>query len=219
MKKEFWIERWEKQDIAFHQSAGNPYLHKFWGELKCQDGDKVLVPLCGKSLDMLWLKKRGHSVLGVELSALAVEAFFKENNITPSRRRDGSFDVSDAGGISILCGDFFDLTNGHLQGVRAVYDRAALIALPPDMRKKYVEHLMSCLPADVQILLMTIDYPQEKVDGPPFSVPVEEVKSLYGSCAEIRLLEREYLLTENPRFKARGVSHVHENVFLIKKSA
>ncbi|MCE9507996.1 MAG: thiopurine S-methyltransferase [Alphaproteobacteria bacterium] len=217
MKKEFWFERWKKQEIGFHQADINPYLHQFWHELKCAPGDQVFVPLCGKSQDMVWLQQQGHPVLGVELSPTAVEAFFKENGTVPQRHKQGAFDVSESGSIRILCGDFFDLEREDLQAVKAVYDRAALIALPPEMRKRYVSHLMRALPAGAQVLLITIEYPQEQMEGPPFSVSAEEVKSLYGAQVEIRLLERSGVLAENPRFKERGLNHLHENVFLIKR--
>src|SRR5574340_1608572 len=146
MKKDFWLERWERKEIGFHQDEINPYLRQYWQELHLARGSEVFVPLCGKSRDMLWLREQGHAVLGVELSPLAAQAFFEENGLSPQRTRGERFDSYEADGIRILCGDFFDLDRDDLAGVKAVYDRASLIALPPEMRERYARHLESILP-------------------------------------------------------------------------
>ncbi|MBI5437701.1 MAG: hypothetical protein HY936_01890 [Nitrosomonadales bacterium] len=129
MKKDFWLERWERKEIGFHQSEINPYLRQYWQELHLARDKNVFVPLCGKSSDLLWLRKQGHPVLGVELSAIAAQAFFEENSYTPHRFPGGKFDCYEAGGIRILCGDFFDLSKDDMAKVSAVYDRASLVAL------------------------------------------------------------------------------------------
>lgn len=137
MDARFWLECWERQEIGFHQRNINAQLRRFWPELGLTRGDAVFVPLCGKSSDMIWLHARGHPVLGVELSPVAVAAFFAENGLAPRRARQGKLDVADSGGIRILRGDFFDLTAADLAGIAAVYDRAALIAMPSAMRERY----------------------------------------------------------------------------------
>src|SRR5512135_332619 len=157
MDKDFWLERWEREEIGFHQNETNPYLSQYWQDLPLAPGSKVFVPLCGKSLDMLWLRKQGHPVLGVELSPLAVEAFFKENGYTPDHDSSHKFESCEADGIRILCGDFFNLEQDDLAQVGAVYDRASLVALPPAMRERYARHLASILPGGTQILLITFD--------------------------------------------------------------
>jgi thiopurine S-methyltransferase len=215
MKKEFWFERWQKKETAFHQADINPYLRRFWDELKLAPGSEVFVPLCGKSQDMAWLHEQGYPVLGIEWSPLAVETFFKDNGYTPQQYQRGAFGVSEIEGIRILCGDFFDLKREDLQAVKAVYDRASLIALPPEMRKKYAAHLMGILSPGMQVLLVTLEYPQEQMTGPPFSVSAEEIENLYGVHSKIRLLAHKDVLVENPRFKERGLSYLHENAFLI----
>ncbi len=215
MDKEFWLERWEKGEIAFHQGELNPYLQAHWPALSVARGSTVFVPLCSKSLDMLWLRQQGHPVLGVELSSIAVEAFFRENGLAHTRVGRGKLEECVADDIRILCGDFFDLRKEDLKDVRAVYDRASLIALPPEMRQRYAHHLLSILPPGTRILLLTFDYEQAEMSGPPFAVSPAEVEALYGDGAEVRLLERIDALAANPRFGERGLTRLHENIFLL----
>lgn len=215
MKKDFWLERWERKEIGFHQNEINPYLLQHWPELLLADKSEVFVPLCGKSLDMLWLRNQGHSVVGVEVSSVAVSSFFNENIIQPIQIAHNKFEKHEAQDIRILCGDFFDLEKADLAKVCAVYDRASLVALPPEMRDRYVRHLVSILPSKTQILLITFDYSQNEMTGPPFAVSMNEVNSFFEKNAEIRLLGQYDALVQNPRFRERGLSRIHENVFLI----
>lgn len=215
MKNDFWLERWERGEIGFHQNEINPYLTRHWQDLHHTHGSKVFVPLCGKSHDMLWLRKQGHSVFGVELSAIAVQTFFQELGLAPHKATNGKFDQYEADEIRILCGDFFDLAKNALSDVSAVYDRASLVALPPEMRERYVHHLVDILPSATQILLITFDYPQQEMSGPPFAVSESEVEALYGDHADIQLLSQHDTLAQNPRFQERGLSRMHENSFLL----
>jgi len=214
MKKEFWLERWQRAEIGFHQDEVNPHLPRYWPELK-QQSCRVFVPLCGKSLDMLWLRDQGNTVLGVELSEIAVSDFFQQQGISPAREVAGKFHCFEADGIRLLCGDFFDLGKAEMAQVKAVYDRASLVALPPEMRQRYARHLGRYPAARTQILLVTFDYPQEEMEGPPFAVSAEEVRALYGRYAEIRLLKQEDVLEQNPRFKQRGMTRMDESIFLL----
>ncbi len=215
MKKEFWLERWERAEIGFHQNDINPYLQQFWPTLKSAQGGEVFVPLCGKSLDMVWLREQGQSVLGVELSGIAVRDFFTEQGKSPTHTHTDKFECCEADGVRILCGDFFDLRKEDMANVNAVYDRASLVALPTDMRERYAHHLAEILPSGTQVLLVTFDYPQEEMPGPPFAVSVEEVRALYDQYAEIDLLKQVDILDREPRFKARGVTRMQENIFLL----
>jgi thiopurine S-methyltransferase len=220
LKKEFWLERWEREETGFHQDDFNPYLRQYWQELQLARDSEVFVPLCGKSRDMLWQRDQGHRVLGVELSAIAVQAFFKENGYTPQHVSQyqvagGKFEQYEADDIRIMCGDFFDLGKTDLEKVIAVYDRASLIALPPEMRGRYVRHLVSILPPATQILLVTLEYPQPEMQGPPFSVSASEVQAFYREHAEIRLLAQMDVLAQNPRFQQRGLTRMVENIFLL----
>lgn len=215
MKKDFWLERWEREEIGFHQGEVNSHLRQYWQELHPTSGGEVFVPLCGKSIDMLWLRRQGHSVLGVELSDIAVQAFFAENGYTTHRVAHEKFNVCEADNIRILCGDFFDLSKDDVAKVKAVYDRASLVALPPDMRERYANHLVSILPSATKILLITFDYSQAEMSGPPFAVSADEVKALYSKHAEVRLLAELDVLAQNPRFQERGLSRLQENIFLL----
>lgn len=215
MNNEFWLERWESGETGFHQDEINSYLRQYWDELNTASDAVVFVPLCGKSNDMLWLRQQGRRVLGVELSPIAVQAFFRENNLIPHCTTTGKFDRYEAAGISVLCGDFFDLSKEDLAKVSAVYDRASLIALPPEMRERYVRHLESILPPATQILLITFDYPQHEMPGPPFAVSKSEVEALYSGHASVRLLAQLDVLPQNPRFQLRGMSSLYENIFLL----
>lgn len=180
MENQFWLERWEQDQIGFHQQEINRYLSGHWPELGLTPGAPVFVPLCGKSLDMLWLRSQGHPVLGVELSRKAVDAFFAENAIDVALDEGEHFAEYRAEGLRLLVGDFFRLQPEDLAGVGAVYDRASLIALPPSMRGRYASHMARLLPRDAHILLITMEYPEGTLEGPPFSVEEEEVKALYS---------------------------------------
>lgn len=174
------------------------------------------MPLCGKSLDMGWLREQGACVLGVELSRIAAEAFFEERGDEPALHVFGKFACYEADRIRILCGDFFDLTRDDMAGVSAVYDRASMVALPPEMRERYARHLASILPHAARILLITLDYPQHQMEGPPFSVSASEVETLYRDCAKISLLAQADVLPDNPRFAERGLARLQENIFLLE---
>ncbi|MBI5627092.1 MAG: thiopurine S-methyltransferase [Nitrosomonadales bacterium] len=215
MEKNFWLERWERGEIGFHQNEINPYLRQYWKELHPASKGEVFVPLCGKSRDMLWLREQGCRVLGVELSTIAAQAFFKENGYTPHRVTAGKFDHYEADGIRILCGDFFDLNKNDLAEVNAVYDRASLIALPPGMRERYARHLVSILPPATQILLITFDYPQHEMPGPPFAVSKSKVEALYKRHANVRLLAQLDALPQTPYFQERGLSGLQKSIFLL----
>lgn len=212
VKHEFWHERWEQDQIGFHQQAINGYLTTHWSELGLEAGAPVFVPLCGKSLDMLWLREQGHPVFGIELSRKAVEAFFHENEIEPSVNETERFVEYSSEQLTLFAGDYFKLTRADLGQIQAVYDRAALIALPPAMRADYVRHMATLLQPGAHILLVTMCYPEGALEGPPFSVAGEEVRALYGSWFAIE--ERGTWEGEGPR----GVP-VMETVFLLTRNA
>lgn len=198
MKQKFWLERWEQEQIGFHQSEINRYLSEHWEQLGLPSEAAVFVPLCGKSLDMLWLHQQGHPVMGVELSEKAVEAFFEENQIEAELQRGRRFSTYRSDGLRLLCGDFFDLEREDLEGIQAVYDRAALIALPPSMRADYAHHMARLLPAGAHILLITMEYPAGTLEGPPFSVTEEEVRTLFDPRFTVSL-QASWEGAEGPR--------------------
>ncbi len=180
MKHEFWHERWKQDQIGFHQQEINSYLTSHWEELGLTSGAPVFVPLCGKSLDMLWLREQGHPVFGVELSRKAVEAFFHENEIDPSVNETPRYVEFSSDMLTLFAGDFFQLQREDLGEIRAVYDRAALIALPPQMRPDYAAHMTTLLNPGAHILLVTMQYEEGVLEGPPFSVEDEEVRLLFS---------------------------------------
>lgn len=214
MQSEFWLKRWQQNQIGFHQGRVNPYLQQYWPQLGVAPASRVFVPLCGKSGDMLWLRAQGHEVVGVELSELALRAFFEENDLAMEVRSEDGFQVFESAGIQLYCGDFFRLGRSHLAGVEAVFDRAALIALPPEMRPDYVAHLHSLLASNTQTLLVTFEYPQSQMQGPPFSVEEAEVRTLYRDDS-IRLLQTADILAQEPRFRDRGVTRLQEKVYAL----
>jgi thiopurine S-methyltransferase len=215
MQHEFWHERWQLNQIGFHSEEINPHLQQYWPTLNIASGSRVFVPLCGKSKDVLWLLDQGYEVIGVELSPVAIQAFFDENSLSAAISQQGKFSVSEAGGLRIYCGDFFALTAHDLAGVSAVYDRASLVALPPDMRAAYATHMRQLLEPGTKTLLVAFDYPQDEMPGPPFSVQTPEVQALYDSWCGIKLLATEDILDREPRFRDRGVSRMQEHVYAL----
>ena len=215
MEPKFWQERWARNQIGFHLPEVNPYLLRHWPPLA--EGAKVLVPLCGKSLDLMWLASQGLRVVGVELSEQAVEAFFSEQNLTPRITERGVFKVYQADLIEIWCGDFFALDAEVLADCAALYDRAALIALPPLMRAQYADHLNSWLPSGCQGLLITLDYEQVQKAGPPFAVTNEEVQLLLGEQWALQVLQEQDILGESWKFVQDGVTRLEERVYRLVK--
>jgi len=213
MEKSFWHARWQANEIGFHQAEINAHLQNYWPTLHVAAGGCVFVPLCGKSRDMLWLAGQGQRVLGVELSPIAVADFFEENALTFSAQADTRFVRRQADEITLLEGDFFDLTPADAQGVTAVYDRASLIALPPPMRQRYAQQMAALLPSGVPVLLIALDYPPQEMDGPPFAVSAVEVAALFAVDFHIEPLGGQDILMDNPRFQARGLTRLDEQVF------
>jgi thiopurine S-methyltransferase len=216
MQQEFWHERWQLNQIGFHSEKVNHHLQQNWTALNIAPGSRVFVPLCGKSNDMLWLLAQDCEVIGVELSPLGVQAFFAENGLSATTSWQGKFSVIETDGLRIYCGDFFDLTANDLTGVRAVYDRASLVALPPVMRAAYAAHMQHLLEPGTKTLLVAFDYPQHEMQGPPFSVQASEVQALYRSWCDVEMLYTEYILDREPGFRDKGVSRMEEQVYALR---
>ncbi|WP_445577658.1 Thiopurine S-methyltransferase [Pseudomonas sp. E141] len=214
MEPEFWHKRWSTNQIGFHLPEVNPYLQRFWSQLGVEQGSRVLVPLCGKTLDLLWLAQQGYSVLGVELSEKAAADFFLEHQLEPSVSEEGAFKVFRAADIEIRCGDFFALSPEDVSDCTALYDRAALIALPGPMRERYAAHLQKILPQCVG-LLITLDYSQDEMPGPPFSVGDDEVQRLLGEVWRLEVLQEQDVLGESWKFLQAGVKRLDERVYRV----
>ncbi|WDZ95324.1 thiopurine S-methyltransferase [Herbaspirillum sp. WKF16] len=219
MEAEFWLERWREGRTHFHQSRVTPLLQKYWPQLALPAGSLVLAPLCGKSLDMLWLAEQGHRVLGVELSQLAVEQFFAENGLQAQVHESAQGRHFVAGAIEIICGDIFALADETLAACAGAYDRAALIALPPEMRPRYAEQVYGRLPAGAQSLLITLEYAQQRMDGPPFSVMEDEVLRLYAPHTQAEAIDRRDILDKEPKFKERGLERLDSVTYRLRRGA
>lgn len=209
MDPEFWSQRWCRKDIGFHRSAVHPMLRRHWSTLSPSNDEAVLVPLCGKSLDLVWLSGSGgssRSVIGVELSEIAVEAFFDAHGLDPHPTRIGGLDALQADGITLCIGDFFEFDPPH--AFPLVYDRAAMIALPAASRTSYRRKLRSLVSDDARGLLITLEYPQSEMDGPPFAVGEDELGE--DPHFDYDVLERSDADDQDSPLGKRGLSRLSE---------
>lgn len=188
MNPEFWQEKWQKREIAFHQATANPLLVSWFNQLALAPGASVFLPLCGKSLDIHWLLAQGYRVLGAELSEIAVQELFAELGLTPTVSSAGDLQHYQADELQVFVGDIFQLSENTLGSVAAIYDRAALVALPDAMRQRYAQHLITISQAAPQ-LVICFEYDQAQLPGPPFSVDSLEMHKLYSKVYSLNCLE------------------------------
>jgi len=210
MHREFWINRWNENQIGFHVKGVNPLLTRFWPSAR----GRVLVPLCGKSEDLRWLAERRHEVVGVEFSLVAAKAFAAEQGIVFTETHEPPFTVFRGNRITYYVGDFQDFTPAIGGRFDLLYDRAALIALPPETRPGYVQQLRSLMADGGQGLLIALEYDPSEMHGPPFTVPETEVRTLFEALRCEKLLEYD-CLDQEPKFKERGVTWMKEVVYRI----
>jgi len=189
MKADFWHKKWEANEIGFHKDEANPTLVAHLPALELAKGARVFVPLCGKTLDIPWLLSQRFRVAGAELSALAVEQLFGGMGVEPKIEKLGDLTRYSAENVVIYAGDIFDLTAAELGPIDAIYDRAALVALPDEMRARYAAHVAE-ITGRARQLLITFEYDQAQMDGPPFSVPPEEVARVHGAQYTMTPLHR-----------------------------
>lgn len=219
MDHDFWLERWQKHEIGFHQPKVQPALVKYWPRGAAAPGGTVLVPLAGKSVDMTWLARAGHRVVGVELSQLAIDEFFAELGVAPERKQVGDYSVSTADGIELWCGDFFALSPRDLPRIDALYDRAALVAMPPDMQPRYAAKLSELLPKDATGLLIGLDYDSTEMQGPPFPIPQTMLHELLSAHFDIDVLDARDGLAKSEHLAKRGVTRLEEATYLLRRRA
>jgi thiopurine S-methyltransferase len=224
VEREFWLERWRTGATGWHQSVTHPFLlrHGAWllggddarrgagDEPRGARGTRVFVPLCGASLDMLWLRRAGASVVGIDLAASAFRRFYDEAGLDPVVDRTCLFERWSADDIELLAGDFFDADASVLGAFDAVYDRAALFALPPELRERYATKVADLCPPGTRVLQVTFEYDQREMTGPPFAVWPDELARLYGDAFELECAERLDVLAENDGMRGRGVTALHE---------
>lgn len=215
MEQDFWHQRWHNNEIGFHQETVNPYLLQYWPRMQLQPGARVLIPCCGKSLDLLWLHEQGFDVMGVEISTLAVAAFFTDHQLQAKNTEQGGYRISSMNRLQLYCGDFFQLTATDVNGVAAVYDRGSMVAMPAEMRRDYCNHLQEITNKQVPILLVTLDYPETEMQGPPFSISENEIHSTYANDYEIVILETQDILTDEPFFQDKGLTRLQERAYIL----
>ncbi len=213
-----WLERWQDDRIGFHQQKINSRLTRLWPSLQLSKKSGVFVPLCGKTLDMVWIRNQGFKVIGCELSEIACRDFFLENQIEFSSDSAEKFQKYSGDGVSLLQGDIFDMTAEMLTSVSGVFDRAALIALPAETRIRYASHLASILPLDAKILLISMEYDQDKMQGPPFSVSESEVKNLFQPHFNVEVISHSSGPDIVGNLKERGLDTLDEKVYLMTSS-
>lgn len=211
MDASFWQQRWERNEIAFHQHKTNPWLAKYFGELSLPKGSRVFVPLCGKTLDIAWLLAHGYRVAGAELSKIAIKQLFAELGVKPKIDVIGKIHKYSAANIDVFVGDLFDLSKSDLGRVDAIYDRAALVALPEAMRSRYTAQLKAITEQAPQLLISYV-YDQRLLDGPPFSVSNEEVARHYQGSYDVKVLT-----SADVPGGLKGQCSATENVWLLKK--
>ena len=213
MDANFWHQRWQANEIPFHERAANPLLLKHFAALRLAKSARVFVPLCGKSLDIGWLLSRGHAVAGAELSDIAVQQLFVELGLEPSIAELGHARHYHGTNIDIFVGDIFHVSGEMLGPVDAVYDRAALVALPSEIRQRYAAHLMA-ITAHAPQLLICYEYDQAVLAGPPFSVGSVELHRLYAGSYRLTLLD-----SADVAGGLKGKCPAKEHVWLLNRRA
>ena len=227
MQPEFWLERWHNGETGLHQEQWNPYRRYFYGEKGAPQEKrhalKIFVPLCGKSVDILWLAKNGYEVLGVECSEIAVKDFFEAQQLEYQLVEGKPFNryIAEASEgqarIELWQGDFFDLVKADIVGITDIYDRASMIALPEAMRLDYFNKMLELQCDGMRTLLITLTYPQDEMNGPPFSVLEEEINELYGADFKIDKLLGKDILVDEPKFQQRGLTSLYETAYKLTR--
>ena len=188
MNVDFWKQKWQKNEIGFHERKPNPLLVSYFEKLNLVEGGRIFLPLCGKTLDIAWLLSKGYRVVGAELSELAIEQLFVDLGVEPVVITLGNTSHYSAENIDIFVGDIFELSSDVIGPVDAIYDRAALVALPEEMRNKYTKHLID-ITGTARQLLITFEYDQNLIDGPPFSLNSDEVNRHYKGAYSLECIE------------------------------
>jgi len=215
MYNKIWKNRWKTNDIGFHEPLSNPLLSRFLPSLNLSKNDPILVPLCGKSLDMDVLADLGFNVIGVELSNLAIKAYFEAREVKPKREKQGRFIRWSHDNIEILCGDIFDLTHQHIGHINALYDCTSLAAFPSELRPAYVRHFFERLSKLSQILLITSESSDDSISHSELTID-SEVNELYRHCYQVELLHGLNCLKRDPEHPESPMQLMDEKVYHMK---
>ncbi len=209
-----WNTRWQQNQIGFHENQPNRYLTKHFQQFKLNKKATVFIPLCGKSHDLFWLAQQGYHVVGIECSPIAVNDFFNRHQLIATTQKIKNFTIYQHQNIRIYQGDFFKLNPTHLTHCDLIIDRASLIAFPAHQRTHYTTHLKTWFGNTTQLLLITLSYKQNIMNGPPFSVPHEEVNQHYAD-KHIHILEQQNIVDEGPKWRKAGLNSLIETAFRI----
>ena len=213
MVEQQWLERWQTGNTSFNMSEPNELMIQYFSVLALQANDTVLVPLCGASIDMRYLLEQGYRVIGSELSEIACQQFFLENKLYYDKMQDANFTVYKGDNITLFCGDFFSLTPEHTGKINAIYDRAALIALPADERDSYAAKLQELMP-DFDLFLLSVTH--DSADGPPFSICKDKIEHVF-STIELTELASSTQTNTIDLLLSRGLVNVKEIAYRLRK--
>jgi thiopurine S-methyltransferase len=214
-----WVARWDEGRIGFHRPTVQPWLVEHAAQLAPRGDECVLVPLCGKSVDLAWLEARGHAVVGVDVAEKGLRAFLAEHGRRFAEHDSPPFRVFATGRIELWRGDFFELDPARHGTFPAILDRAALIALPRERRADYARRLVELLAPRGRLLLIGLEYDEREMAGPPYAVSRREAAALFGEECATQELGRKAVLDEEPRFKERGLTALHEYALLLTRRA
>lgn len=209
-----WNKRWEQNKIGFHEEQPNLYLTQYIHQLNLAQNATVFVPLCGKSNDLKWLADKGYNVVGIECSAIAVKDFFKAHDLKPNIETVDKLIAYNNNNITIFQGDFYDLNTTILAKCDLIYDRASMIAFTEEQRPHYIKHLSQWFNSSTQMLLVTLSYDQNTMNGPPFSVNNPEVEEAYVH-KKLKILDSQDVIDETPRWRSVGLTALIETTFHI----
>lgn len=217
MEPDYWIEGWEQGRTGFDQSEPHRWLPEHWASVEVANDAVVFVPLCGKTVDMVWLAEQGHRIIGVEVSEIAVVGFFDMVGLTPEVEVIGPLSAYRAGPYEIWRGDLFEVPATVFDRVDVVYDRASIVALPPQIRQRYTQMLSTQLRGDAPWYLVSFTYDQSEMDGPPFSVTLEEIDALLADEFDIETVVDESVIERAAAMQERGLTEMRETLSILRR--
>lgn len=219
MDKAYWLNRWETGNTRFNEPVPHRYLVKYFDELNLSPGDSIFVPLCGKSVDMVWMMRHKHPIIGVEISPIAINDFLAENEIQALKSQEDGFCVYRHNLGMLYQGDLFTFNPACLNEIKAVYDRGCFVALPPmSIRLQYIDWLKSTLQTGTRILFISIEHNNPSIAEPPFSVSDKELRQYFNKEFSVNLLRKEEAAEIKPHWQERGIKCLWESVYLIERN-